>query len=73
MIRRRLGNARYLIEPAAVAVSVNRPYYTVSVAGLFRLKTALGRAHRTSSRETQTNADAGSGARRDRRKNTGQL
>jgi len=70
MFRRSLYTGRYRVEPAGVSVSVNRPYYTVSVAGLFHLRTGSGPVRRLSSRVNRTSEDEDNEESQGQRKST---
>jgi len=70
MIRRQLYSGKYRVEPAGVSVSANRPYYTVGVADLFRLKTKGVRVRRLSSRANRTNGESENAGSRGRQNNT---
>jgi len=72
MIRRWRYTGRIPVEPVAVAVSANRPYYTVAVSAQILRALAVELFHQssTSSHSSRTNGEKGSGAYLDPPSNT---
>jgi len=72
MIRRWRYKGRIPVEPAAVAVSANRPYYTVAVSAQILRALAVEFFHQNSpsSPSSRTSGEKGSGAHLDPPSNT---